>query len=89
MNAEDMLSELPGKLNFPLFLSLMSGMLKESAELGAKLTDLFDTLDEDGNGYVRMELLNEAVPGIAEKVKWFTYVRRLSALRNVSIIDSC
>lgn len=68
MNAKEMLKGLPGKLNFSLFLTLIQDMLKESRELAEKLSEAMEILDDDGDGQVDIGVLEEAIPGISEKV---------------------
>lgn len=66
--ASSLLEGLPGKLNFPLFLSIISETLKESEILSSKLQNAFEIIDEEGRGYIKSTLLEEASPGVSETV---------------------
>ena len=68
-----MLTGQTRKLNFPMFLSIITEMLIDSKSLSTKLREAFEVLDEDGTGFIKMSTLEEAVPGISDKVDCATF----------------
>lgn len=69
MSGKEMLDGMAGKLNFPMFLSIITDISKESEQLSSQLLEAFEVLDEDRLGSVRMSTLEEACPGIADQVQ--------------------
>jgi Ca2+-binding EF-hand superfamily protein len=68
LSGPDLLQGLAGKLNFPLFLSIVTDIMKESDELSRSLLNAFEILDENCTGNVSMSLLEEASPGLSDQV---------------------
>lgn len=69
MSGKEMLDGMAGKLNFPMFLSIITDISKESEQLSSQLLEAFEVLDEDRLGSVRMSTLEGACPGIADQVQ--------------------
>jgi Ca2+-binding EF-hand superfamily protein len=69
MSGRQLLEGIKSKLNFPMFLSIITDINNESQLLSKQLLESFEILDEDGTGNVRMSTLEDATPGLADQVQ--------------------
>lgn len=68
MSGKEILEGISSKVNFPMFLSIISEISKESEQLSSQLLEAFEILDEDRVGSIKMCTLEESFPGISDQV---------------------